>query len=77
MGAAGEGHEYHPSAEEDGPGGVKAFRDRFQIPVPDDQIDEVPFYRPAEDSAEMQYLRERREALGGSLPERRRKSPAA
>ena len=40
----------------------------------DDQIAEVPFYRPAEDSIEMEYLRERRAALAGSLPQRRRKS---
>ncbi len=52
----------------------KAFRDRFKIPVEDDQIADVPFYRPAEDSVEMKYLRERRAALAGSLPQRRRKS---
>jgi pyruvate dehydrogenase E1 component len=53
---------------------LKAFRDRFKIPVPDDQIADVPLYRPPEDSIEIQYLRERRKALGGSLPQRRRTS---
>ena len=52
---------------------ITAFRDRLQIPIPDDQLDKYlpPYYRPAEDSEEMKYLRERRAALGGSLPRRR------
>jgi pyruvate dehydrogenase E1 component len=49
-----------------------AFRDRYRIPIPDEQLEEAPFYKPPENSAEMQYLRERREALGGYLPQRRR-----
>jgi pyruvate dehydrogenase E1 component len=53
---------------------LKEFRDRFSLPVSDDQIKEVPFLRLAEDSPEMAYLRERRAALGGSLPARRRRS---
>jgi pyruvate dehydrogenase E1 component len=51
---------------------LEAFRDRYRIPIPDDELEEAPFYKPPEDSAEMQYLRERREALGGFLPRRRR-----
>ena len=51
--------------------GLKGFRDRFNIPIPDDQIESVPYYRPAEDSLEMRYMRKRREALGGSVPKRR------
>jgi len=54
---------------------LRAFRDRFQIPIPDDKIAEAPFYKPSEDSAEMQYLHERRKALGGYLPVRRRQAP--
>lgn len=50
---------------------LKKFKDRFEIPVPLDQIVEAPLYRPAENSPEMQYMRARREALGGSLPRRR------
>ena len=53
---------------------VREFRDRFRIPVPDDRIDEVPFYLPPADSPEMQYLHERRRALGGYLPQRRRRA---
>ncbi len=47
-----------------------AFRDRFGVPLSDDQARDAVFYRPPDDSAEMVYLRERREALGGSLPAR-------
>ena len=50
---------------------LKAFRDRFNIPVSDDEIATLPFKRPAEDSEEMRYLRERRTELGGHLPARR------
>ncbi len=52
----------------------KAFRDRFNIPIPDSQIAELPFYKPADDTPEMQYLHARRKALGGYLPHRRVKS---
>ncbi len=51
---------------------IREFRDRFKVPIADDQLDEMPFYKPDEDSAEMKYLRERREALGGYMPKRRR-----
>ena len=74
MGAAGEGMNITHQQKKMGLEELKAFRDRFKIPVPDDQIAEVPLYRPAEDSVEIQYLRERRKALGGSLPQRRRTS---
>ena len=50
---------------------VREFRDRFNIPIPDDKLEELPYFRPAEDSPEMKYLHERREALGGFLPKRR------
>ncbi len=53
---------------------LKKFRDRFGIPIPDEKLDEVPFYRPAEDSPEMLYMRKRREALGGRVPQRRKQS---
>ena len=49
---------------------LKEFRTRFNIPVSDSEIAEAPFYKPAEDSPEMVYLKERRSALGGSLPKR-------
>jgi pyruvate dehydrogenase E1 component len=53
---------------------VREFRDRFNIPISDDKLEELPYFKPAEDSPEMQYLRERRKALGGSLPRRRAKA---
>ncbi|HLJ43077.1 MAG TPA: pyruvate dehydrogenase (acetyl-transferring), homodimeric type, partial [Candidatus Binataceae bacterium] len=76
MGAAGEGMNITHQQKKMGLEELKAFRDRFKIPVTDDQIAEVPLYRPAEDSVEIQYLRERRKALSGSLPQRRRASAA-
>ncbi len=51
---------------------IREFRDRFNIPVPDDKLDELPFYKPADDAPEMRYMHERRKALGGYLPQRRR-----
>ena len=52
---------------------IREFRDRFNIPVPDDKIESLPFYVPPADAPEMKYLHERRQALGGYLPQRRRK----
>jgi pyruvate dehydrogenase E1 component len=54
---------------------LRAFRDRYRLPIPDEKLEEAPFYKPPDDSAEMIYLRERREALGGFLPSRRRSAP--
>ncbi|HEX9182639.1 MAG TPA: pyruvate dehydrogenase (acetyl-transferring), homodimeric type, partial [Burkholderiales bacterium] len=53
---------------------IKEMRDRFNIPIPDDKLAELPFYVPPPDSPEMKYLHERRQALGGFLPQRRRKA---
>src|SRR5207302_7616038 len=53
---------------------LKAFRDRFELPLSDAEVEGLNFFRPAEASAEMKYLRERRAALGGALPKRRRQS---
>ncbi len=74
MGHAGEAmntthQQKHMDVDE-----LKAFRDRFKIPVADDKIAEVPFYRPPDDSEEIRYLKEQRVALGGSLPQRRTRS---
>ncbi len=74
MGAAGEGQMIAHQAKKLGDDALRAFRDRFQIPVSDEDLPKVPFLRFAEDSVEMKYLRERREALGGYLPSRRRAS---
>ncbi len=51
--------------------GLKYFRDRFELPFKDEDLGTLPFYRPDENSAEMKYLKGRRQALGGSLPARR------
>ena len=74
MGSAGEGQMIAHQAKKLGHEALKSFRDRFKIPVSDTDLDTVPFLRFAEDSKEMTYLRERRAALGGYLPSRRRKS---
>ncbi|MCS4509212.1 pyruvate dehydrogenase (acetyl-transferring), homodimeric type [Xylophilus ampelinus] len=74
MGKAGEGkntaHQAKKLIDED----VKTFRDRFNIPIPDDQLADIPFYKPADNTPEMQYLHARRKALGGYLPHRRVKA---
>ena len=76
MGAAGEGMNITHQQKKMDVAALKKFRDRFNIPVPDEHIAEVPFYRPPDDSVEVRYLKEQRAALGGSLPQRRRKSVA-
>jgi pyruvate dehydrogenase E1 component len=53
---------------------VREFRDRFNIPIPDDKLEHLPYFKPADDSPEMKYLHERRKALGGYLPRRRMKA---
>ena len=70
MGVAGEGQNITHSQKKMGEAALKAFRDRFNIPIPDDQIASTPFYKPPADSPEMQYLHGRRQALGGYLPAR-------
>jgi pyruvate dehydrogenase E1 component len=50
---------------------LKAFRDRFAIPISDAELKHVPYYRPAPDSPELRYMHQRREALGGAIPARR------
>ncbi len=70
MGRAGQGrmttHQQKKLERDD----LIAFRDRFSLPLSDEQAASLAFFRPSEDSAEMQYLRARREALGGSMPRR-------
>ena len=76
MGAAGEAlnptHQQKAMDIES----LRKFRDRFDIPIADSEIEALPFYRPAENSPEMQYLQERRAALGGYVPARRRQGNA-
>ncbi|MFQ5936132.1 MAG: pyruvate dehydrogenase (acetyl-transferring), homodimeric type [Acidiferrobacterales bacterium] len=72
MGEAGEGQNITHQQKKMGEDALKAFRDRFNIPISDEKIAEAPFYKPPEDSPEIQYLKERRRTLGGYLPNRRR-----
>ncbi len=76
MGESGEGMNITHQAKKMSDSSLKQFRDRFNIPIPDDKIAEVPFYKPAENSPEMRYLREHRMALGGYLPARRKAAEA-
>jgi pyruvate dehydrogenase E1 component len=50
---------------------LRAFRDRLELPIPDEKLDEAPYYRPAAGSPEIEYMLERRAALGGVMPARR------
>ena len=78
LGEAGEGknitHQQKKLNDEE----LSMFRSRFGIPIPDDELHNAPFYRPAEDSAEIKYMKERRKQLGGYVPERKvRSTPLA
>ncbi|HWT28309.1 MAG TPA: pyruvate dehydrogenase (acetyl-transferring), homodimeric type, partial [Methylophilaceae bacterium] len=73
MGEAGEGHNTTHQQKSMDIASLKAFRDRFDLPLTDEQVENLSFYKPADDSPEMQYMRERRNALGGYVPSRRRK----
>ena len=76
LGETGEGknptHQQKKLNEEE----ALSFRTRFNIPLSDDDVVKMPFYRPADDSAEMTYLKQRREHLGGYLPQRRAETEA-
>jgi pyruvate dehydrogenase E1 component len=70
MGAAGEGMNITHQQKKMTVEHLRAFRDRFSIPISDEQITELPFFRPSDDSPEIRYLKKQREALGGYLPAR-------
>ena len=74
MGTAGEGQNVAHQQKKLDVDALKEFRDRFNIPVLDKDIDDVPYCKPNADSAEIEYLHERRKALGGYLPARRQKT---
>jgi pyruvate dehydrogenase E1 component len=74
MGESGEGQMISHQAKKMTQEALKQFRDRFDIPMPDDKIGEMPFITLAEGSPELKYLKDRRAALGGYLPQRRQKS---
>ena len=70
LGEAGEGKNITHQQKKMNEGDLRSFRTRFGIPISDDEIADAPFYRPPDDSPELQYLRERRKALGGFVPSR-------
>ena len=74
MGAAGQAKNPAHQIKKLSDDAVRAFRDRFNIPVPDSELEKLPFYKPADDTPAMQYLHARRKDLGGYLPHRREKS---
>ncbi len=71
MGSSGEAQNVAHQAKKMDLESLRQFRDRLGIPIPDDQLSSAPYYKPADDSPEMQYLRQRRSNLGGYLPARK------
>jgi pyruvate dehydrogenase E1 component len=76
MGDAGESRMTSHQAKKLDIDAIKAFRDRFNLPLSDEAVSQLQFYKPAEQSPEMTYLRNRRSALGGCIPTRRRQADA-
>lgn len=76
MGEAGEAQNITHQQKKMGTTSLKAFRDRFGLPVPDDKIDEIPYLKFEEGSPEYNYMRERQQAMGGFIHHRRRKAEA-
>jgi len=74
LGEAGEGKNIAHNVKKMDISAVRAYRDRFNIPVSDDTLEDLPYYKFPEDSEEMQYLRARRESLHGYMPVRRAQS---
>ena len=71
LGEAGEGRNVTHKQKELNEQELREFRSRFGIPIDDDKVASAPFYKPADETEEITYLRSRREELGGFLPERR------
>ncbi|MYA24716.1 MAG: pyruvate dehydrogenase (acetyl-transferring), homodimeric type, partial [Gemmatimonadetes bacterium] len=75
MGEAGEGKNITHQQKQLNEDEIRLFRTRFGIPISDDEVAETPFYRPPDDSPEIQYIRQRRESLGGYVPQRQVTAP--
>ena len=71
MGDAGEGKNIAHGVKKMAMDAVKHYRDRFRIPVKDEDLESLPYYHPGADSEEVKYMKARRESLGGFLPKRR------
>ncbi|HLI59764.1 MAG TPA: pyruvate dehydrogenase (acetyl-transferring), homodimeric type [Solirubrobacteraceae bacterium] len=74
MGVSGEGQMVAHQAKKMTEAALLAFRDRFELPLTDEQVKNAEYYKPPEDSPEMRFMRERRSALGGPLPARARRA---
>ncbi len=74
LGEAGEGKNITHQQKKLNEDELRMFRSRFGIPIPDEELHDAPFYRPADDSPEIRYMQERRKQLGGYLPERKVRS---
>ena len=74
MGRSGEARNTAHQTKKLDDAAIREMRDRFNIPIPDDRLAEIPFFKPSDDAPEMKYLHERRKALGGYLPQRRVKA---
>ena len=75
LGEAGEGKNITHQQKKLNDDELKSFRTRFGIPISDEEIHKAPFYKPEDDSPEIKYIKERRAALGGSVPKRVLKNP--
>ncbi len=75
LGEAGEGRNVTHQQKKLNEKELREFRERFDIPMSDEEIADTPFYKPSPDSEEMKYLLERRKSLGGFVPQRRVKAP--
>ena len=73
MGEAGEAQNITHQQKKMGTTSLKAFRNRFRLPISDEELEKLPYLRFAEGSPELEYMRSHRQALGGYLPQRRRK----
>ena len=73
MGEAGEGQNITHQQKKMNEEALRAFRDRFELDISDEEVREVAFHKPPDDSPEITYLQERRKALGGYLPQRRQR----
>jgi pyruvate dehydrogenase E1 component len=70
MGESGEAQNITHQQKKMDAGSLRQFRDRFNVPIPDEQLADVPYYHPGPESQEVKYMLERRQALGGPLPRR-------
>ncbi len=77
LGEAGEGRNVTHNQKKLNEEELREFRTRFSIPISDEEVAKAPFYRPPEDSAEMRYLKKRREELGGPVPSRPTNHPVS